>query len=327
MKKILHRCMAVALSLFLVFQVFPTGVLAEESDFTDTTLSDTSREEEETFDSETEWEETGMLNADGTPVTADQGDTPEPLGEVQSLSNEPSVQPASYTLTLDLDGGQVNTMDNFGWSQSSYEIYKWMRTVTETEAGQGVLLTLDSTLGGLLPGQPYRAGYIFTGWKIGDTEYGANDNRSVTITEDATVDAQWQIATYNVSFQGNDGELWSVEVPYGAALWTDDYAPWTEDTVSWADDNTAAVSVTFNGAAENITVTRHPDELNNQQYYYTFILEGVYYFTYGGSTPTKNGQYFTGWKLMYGGSGFTVTDDAAFSAQFQMKKSHVTPSV
>lgn len=327
MRKTLHRCLAFGLSLFLIFQTFPFSAWAYRED-TDTLSLDTAQEPEnieESNDLEPEWEGTGALNDDGSPVTAEQGDTPEASGAVQVLSNDPPAQPASYTLTLNLDGGQVNTLQNAGWTQSSYQTYQWTRSITEAEAGQGVLLTLDGTLGGLLPGQPYRAGYSFTGWKVGETVYGASDSQWVTITGDITIVAQWQVTTYIVSFQGSAGELWSVEVPYGATLWTDANTPWTSDSVSWAGDNTATMSVTLNGTTyDSITVIRHlVESADSQPYYYTFTIDGVPYFTYGGATPTKNGQHFTGWKLMSGGSGFTVTGNAVFSAQFQAEKSYV----
>lgn len=326
MRKILHRCLALGLSLFLILQLLPLSAWAQGDD-TDTLPPDTLQEgkkAEESSDLEAEWETTGALNADGTPVTAEQGDTPEASGVVQVLSNGQPAQPASYTLTLDLDGGQVNTMQNAGWNQSSYQTYQWTRTLTEAETGQGVSLTLDSTLDGLLPGQPYRAGYSFTGWKIGETVYGTNDNQLVTITGDTTVVAPWQITTYTVSFQGSTGELWSVQVPYGSTLWTVSHTPWTADTVNWTDDNTATMPVTLNCTTyESIIVTRHPDGADAQQYYYTFTIEGSPYFTYGGPTPTKAGQHFTSWKMLSGGSGFTVTGNAVFSAQFQAEKSYV----
>lgn len=326
MRKIFHKWLALGLSFFLVFQSFPLGVWAQPDDPEESVATAVEAEEDslEQGTLEAEWQDTGVSNADGTPVTADQGDTPETSGAVQVLPDDQPAQLASYTLTLNLDGGQVNTLQNAGWSQSSYETYQWTRSVTETEAGQGVSLTLDSTLGGLLPGEPYRAGYSFTGWKIGDTEYGTDDNQSVTITTDTAIVAQWQIAACTVSFQGSTEALWSVEVPYGATLWTDADTPWTADGVPWTEDNTAAVSITLNGTTYgNITVTRHPDDADTQRYYYTFTIEGVYYFTYGGPTPTKDGQHFTSWKLMSGGSGFTVTGNAVFAAQFQAEKSYV----
>lgn len=325
MKKILSRFLAAGLSLALMFQAVAPGAWAQEKviDSSPSDILQTEGSGEESSNLEAEWEETGALQTEGTPVTADQGDTPEAGGATDSpLDTDQPAEPATYILTLNLDGGQVNTLQNAGWSQSSYEIYQWTRPVSEEEAGQGVSLTPNETLGGMLPGRPYRAGYSFAGWKIAETEYGTNADQTVTITADTTIIAQWQIATYTVSFQGSDGELWSVAVPYGATLWTDANTSWTEESVSWTED-TATVSITLNGTTwENITVTRHSVEAD-VQYYYTFTLEGVYYFTYGGPTPTKDGQHFTSWKLMSGGGGFTVTDDAVFTAQFQAEKSYV----
>lgn len=340
MKKRMRKWIALLLIALLLCNMTSFYVFAESGAEASSSaeLEISSVEEEHNTSSEdgeetetSEWKDTGALQEDGSPVTSDVGDVPESSnfdGEtdgslVPQTLGEPE-ESAEYILTLDLDGGQVNTMQNAGWSQSSYQTYQWTRSLTEAEADQGVSLTLDSTLGGLLPGEPYRAGYSFSGWKIGETVYGINDNQSVTIKEDTTIVAQWQIATYTVFFEGSTGELWSVEVPYGATLWTDTDTPWTADTVSWTDDNTATVSITLNSTTyENITVTRHPDDADTEQCYYTFTIEGVYYFTYGGATPTKDGQHFTSWKLMSGGSGFTVTGNAVFSAQFQAEKSYV----
>ena len=311
-------------------ETLSSNPVQEESIDEDTdTLSDPIQGNTEDSDAlEPEWEGTGELNADGTPVTAEQGDTPQTSGAEQAMQalfdeNDLPAQPASYTLTLNLDGGQVNTMENAGWSQSSNQTYQWMRLVTEEQAGQGIALTVDSTLGGLLPGQPYRAGYTFIGWKIGETEYGTGQSSTATITEDTEIVARWQIATYTVSFQGGSGETWQTEVPYGATLWTDADTPWTADEVTWAGDQ-AVMTVTLNGVAhEDVTVTRHPNSEDPSQYSYTFTIEEMPYFTYGGPTPTKDGQHFTSWKLMSGGSGFTVTDNAVFAAQFQAEKSYV----
>ena len=82
----------------------------------------------------------------------------------------------------------------------------------------------------------------------------------------------------------------------------------------------ATVSMTLNGTTyEAISVTRTFAVTDSQPYYYTFAIAGVQYFTYGGPTPVKDGQHFTSWKQMSGGTGFTVTDDAVFTAQFRRK--------
>lgn len=327
MKKTLHRCLALAICLLFVIQSSSFCAWAQWDD-TDTLSSDTQQDDEskvdETSEFQAEWEDTAALNDNSSPVTAEQGDTPEASGVTPVSSDDSSAQSASYTLTLNLDGGQVNSMQNAGWSQAPYQTYQWTRSFTEVQAGHGVSLTLDTTLGGLLPGQPYRAGYSFAGWKIGQSEYGTGSSQTVTITADTTIVALWQIAVYPVSFQGSAGELWSVQVPYGSTLWTDTATPWSGDDVHWTDD-VATVSITMNGTThEAIPVTRHQlKDPDSQQYYYTFTIDGVPYFTYGGPTPTKDGQHFTNWKLMSGGSGFTVTGSAVFSAQFQAEKSYV----
>lgn len=304
MKKIFYRCRALGLSLFLVFQTFPLNALAQ---------GDYSKDASE--------ETLGLpaVQEDSIPVTTKQGDTLEVDGD--STQNR-STQLASYTLTLNLDGGQVNTLQNSGWNQDSFQAYYWNRSLTETEQGQGISLTLDPTLGGLLPSQPYRAGYRFVGWNMEQSDYDADTGQLVSITKDTLIVARWEISTYTAVFQGATGELWSVQVPYGATLWTHPDTPWTEDHVNWTDDS-ATMPITLNDKTyDAVTVSRHRAG-EAQEYYYTFTIEGSLYFTYGGNTPTKDGQHFTSWKQISGGTGFTVTDHAVFAAQFQAEKAYV----
>ena len=324
MKRTCHRCLALMVSFCFVLQVLPFSVWAQ-ADPSDAQPPDTFQEdifEKGSSALDVEWEGTGALNADGTPVTAEQGDAS--AASDSSIDTAPPAQPASYTLTLNLDGGQANNLQNAGWRQSVSDTYQWTRSVAEEQAGQGILLTLDSTLGGLLPNQPYRAGYSFTAWKIDETEYRAADGQTITITADTTILAQWQIAAYTVSFQGSTGELWSVEVPYGATLWTDPSTPWTADTVDWTDD-TATLPITLNGIThEAVCVSRHPlAATDSPPYYYTFTLDRIPYFTYGGPIPAKDGQHFAGWKPMSSGNGFIVTGNAVFAAQFQAEEPYV----
>ena len=325
MKKLLRSGLVLGLSFVFALQSVPLSAWAQREDAS----APSSHPVQEGEPAEAspvltaEWEETGALNADGTPVTADQGDTPEASGVDSVLSDDPPAPPAQYTLTLDLDGGQVNAMQSAGWTQSSYQTHQWTRSLPEAAAGQGVSLTADRTLGGLLPGQPYRAGYSFVGWNIGGREYSPDQAQPVTIAADTTVVTLWQIAVYTVSFQGSTGPLWTVQVPFGSTLWTEPDTPWTSEDVSWTDD-TATVSISLNGATHPaVSVTRHPLPSTDAPYYYTFAIDGVLYFTYGGPTPTKEGQQFTSWKLLSGGSGCTVTGDAVFTAQFQAEQAYV----
>ena len=134
MRKILSRFLAAGLSLALMFQAVAPGAWAQEKviDSSPSDILQTEGPGEESSNLEAEWEETGALQTDGTPVTADQGDTPEAGGVTDSpLDTDQPAEPATYILTLNLDGGQVNTLQNAGWSQSSYEIYQWTRPVSE----------------------------------------------------------------------------------------------------------------------------------------------------------------------------------------------------
>ena len=204
MKKILRRCLALGLSLSLCFRHFHSALGPRGANRPRVLRHTPGRgtDGRKPPGRRRDRKGTGALNADGTRSPAEQErHSPSKAGVGEIASNDLSGQPASYTLTLDLDGGQVNIMQNAGWNQSSYQTYQWTRYLTEAEAGQGVSLTLDGTLGGLLPGQPYRAGYSFTRWKIGTSEYAADQNQTVTLTEDTTIVAQWQIAIYTVSFQ------------------------------------------------------------------------------------------------------------------------------
>ena len=50
---------------------------------------------------------------------------------------------------------------------------------------------------------PYRIGYIFDGWYLGETLISTDG--SVPITEDCTLVAHWTPITYTVVYHGNGG--------------------------------------------------------------------------------------------------------------------------
>lgn len=317
-----NRMIALLTAAILLLQYIQVAAMAQDDiEPTGTTSSSVetspdSQPEASDPASGVEWEGTGELNPDGTPVTADQGDVLQP--GVPEVTQSPA-ELENYVITLDLDGGQVNNLQSAGWNQSSSQIYQWTHTVSETEAGSGVTLTLNDTLGGLLPGVPYRAGYEFTGWKIGETD---NTGNTVTIYGDTKITASWKVKIYQVEFQQDDDLLWQVQVPYGATLWTESSAPWEDPGVNWTEDK-AQVDISVGPNSErDVTVTRYPGK-EPDRYYYTFTVGGVYYFTYAGKTPTKPGQHFVAWKLLSGGSGFTVTGNAVFTPQFQADTAYV----
>lgn len=289
----------------------------------------TGSEEPTTPQPSTDPEEQATLQpADDVPsqdlTNLDSGDSQQTNGETGKESTDQSKEteqtiaqtqtPANYTLTVNLNGGQVNGMVEAGWKRDSSSNYIWTKTVTETTPGEGVGLELDGTLGGLIPETPYRAGYTFTGWQV------SPELTEEKLNTDTTVTAQWKEALYQVSFKG-EKELGSVEVPYGATLWTDDDKPWLD--ITWTE-NVAEVDFALDGEEpEIIIVTRYPWGSEEGKYYYTFRRNELYYFTYGGDEPVKAGHIFTAWKMTSGGQGFTVLQDCTFTAQFAAEDAYV----
>lgn len=158
------KLIAIVLAALLVVGLFPANLLTSaeavesagnttaDDGVSDETAGDiTTQETERSSDDLADWTDTGLQNADGTPVTAQQGDTAGNSGAVTSSDTSVLSEdtPDSYTLTLDLDGGQVNGLQGAGWTRSSASSYTWYYTVT---AGDN--LTPDDTLGGLLPSAP-----------------------------------------------------------------------------------------------------------------------------------------------------------------------------
>ena len=305
------------LALLLLVQMAPLRIAAQE-------LPETGVATEKEMQVQEAEVPQGAAEPAAPPATEPEVPAPVPaqLEGNTSSGTGADAEAASYTLTLELDGGQVNNLYNAGWAREDGYTYRWLRSVTESVPGGGVEIAADATLGGLLPGAPYRAGYALTGWKIGQTEYPLGSQK-VQLHDASVITAQWEVTTYTVRFfDSGFTELWTVEVPYGATLWAEPDAPWTEESVDWTQD-TAKVTVTLGQETyPDVLVRRHPRPQPDEGYYYTFSLDQMLYFTYGGPAPLRSGYEFTSWK-MTGGSGFTVLRDTAFVAQFQAQKSYV----
>lgn len=128
-------------------------------------------------------EETG----DKAAPQSDTQSSPEPATEIATAENAapgpmqaPQKRPASYTLSLHLDGGLLEGLSEEGWTQDS-ETDSWTCTLTETEAGAGALLSL---------GEPARDGYVFDGWEAGEGATQQEDG-SWLITGDVSFTARW----------------------------------------------------------------------------------------------------------------------------------------
>lgn len=203
------KLIAILLAVLLLVGLFPTNLMtsaeAEESsgdamvdsgETNESTTGTTSRETKSAGEEDAEWADTGKLNADGPPVTAQQGDTTGNSGAVTSSDTSVLSEgtPDSYTLTLELNGGQVNGLQGAGWTRSSASSYTWVYTVTAGDS-----LTLNDTLGGLLPSEPYREGYRFLGWDVDGSP--ATGESTVQVATDTTVTARWEVTEYTVTFR------------------------------------------------------------------------------------------------------------------------------
>ena len=154
-------------------------------------------------------------------VTAIRGDE-----KVKSPSSRITVgtAPATYTVTLNANGGTINSGN-----------------VTSYTYGVGAALPTDVT----------RTGYTFLGWFDGATKVTAI---STTDTGNKSYTAKWQPSTYNVTLNANDGTINSGNVTsytygVGATLPTD--VTRTGHTfLGWFDGNTkvTAISTTDTGA-------------------------------------------------------------------------------
>ncbi len=299
-KKKLYRWAALALAALVLAVTAPAAVWAVPDGAADTNAAGDAAP---AVQPPTEGEP-----AEGPAASPEQGALPDKNGAGTPQTQSETI-PATYTVTLHLDGGQANGLVGAGWTAIQGESYSYSRTVTEAVAGQGYALQLDGTLGGLLPGAPYRAGYTFLGWQVD----GAEAEETVILRKDTVVTARWKEAVYHVTFQW-DSDTWEVNVPYGATLWTEEEAPWTEPGVEWSEEGTAFVPVAIGDAVpQTVTVTRHDA---GEGRYYTFTLDSVPYFTYGGKIPALDTYHFTGWRKVTGGSGYTVLSDVTFTAQF-----------
>lgn len=114
-----NRMIALLTAAILLLQYIQVAAMAQDDiEPTGTTSSSVetspdSQPEASDPASGVEWEGTGELNPDGTPVTADQGDVLQP--GVPEVTQSPA-ELENYVITLDLDGGQVNNLQSAGWN-------------------------------------------------------------------------------------------------------------------------------------------------------------------------------------------------------------------
>lgn len=249
------------------------------------------------------------------------------LGSAPLFASADSGGQKSCTVTLDLDGGSVNGLIAQGWTASDTGASVWTREeAAETE------ITLET---------PYRAGYEFKAWRTDpegvvtpgeNGEYRIDTSQSETVT----VTAVWEEALYDVIFadavSSDEASVWwEIRMPYGAVLWTEAEETWMDIAddawkESEGNENEWTAEVLFEGN-EKIEVTRHGQntEANPgyEEYYYTFRRDGVFYFTYGGKEPVREGYTFLRWSASGGESEYQILSDVCFTAQYTAGKTYV----
>lgn len=107
-------------------------------------------------------------------------ETATPENAISAPLGAPKRRLASYTVSLNPDGGVLEGLAETGWTQDP-ETDQWTCTLTETTAGAGALLSL---------GQPTREGYVFDGWEAGEGAAQQEDG-SWLITGDTAFTARW----------------------------------------------------------------------------------------------------------------------------------------
>ncbi|MBP1908584.1 InlB B-repeat-containing protein [Methanolobus bombayensis] len=226
-------------------------------------------------------------------------------------------KPISYTVTFDKNGGDVDA------------------SPTSDTADYGT--TLDS-----LPAAPTKTGHTFEGWNTQPDGLGSSFTSSTVVTEDITVYATWQLATYTVTFDKNGGDVdaspTSDTADYGTTLDSLPTAPtktghtfegWnTESDGSGTSFTTATVvtgditvyamwkpisyTVTFNKNGGDVDASPTSDTAD-----YGTTLDSL------PAAPTKTGHTFEGWNTESDGSGtsFTtatvITDDITVYAMWE----------
>ncbi|MBR3174859.1 MAG: InlB B-repeat-containing protein [Oscillospiraceae bacterium] len=124
----------------------------------------------------------------------------------------------SYTVTLDANGGSVNTTSLTARRTTGYTFKNWNTAIngSGTNYAPGAEYTANiaavlyaqwnsstSTAEVTLP-TPTRPGYTFKGW-AGDSSAGSGVTGSYRPTGDVTLYATWEINTYFVSYNANGG--------------------------------------------------------------------------------------------------------------------------
>lgn len=224
------------------------------------------------------------------------------------------------------DGQTDATMKELGWNFQNL-LVEDLRLIFDVQDGSVVATKEGNTEEDVVELANYtttREGYTFGGWSL---TAGGDPVTSVTFDkEDITVHALWDINSYNLIYNLNEGQgnIPSTSHEYGSTVTLTDVEPTREGYTfgGWALGNQAVTSVTF--GAGNIEVTAIWN-INSYDLIYD-LDEGtadlpVTQHEYGSTVtltdivPTREGYTFDGWSLggqkvtsvTFGAANITVT--------------------
>ena len=119
----------------------------------------------------------------------------------------------------------------------------------------------------VLPAEPQKRGYRFTGWVVTNGAGKVIDQPTVMPAFDVTFTAQWEVAValYNITFLTEEGEvIQSRDYPQGAAVEAPDYAPAGMRLRGWRNTQTGKIE-------------KLPSAMPARDLEYLAVLEEIYY--------------------------------------------------
>ncbi len=310
-----------------------------------------------------------LVNGDGEPIalngnpvnfdqrvsleseyfTDDENDPPENL----SYDKVYTVEPPSTIVVGGVTYVYVAESSSYGGSASSQTVtllpnhsseefnYGYMEqtdvTVTFDENYTGApdnysrILVKDTALGGSMPSDPARGGYVFQGWNTEEDGNGTAFTAGTTVSQDLTVFAQWSQDQYTVTYQpgahGTFTEVTTSDLVYGDSTPAAPATPgepgytftgWTPEVASMVTGNATYVA---QWSQDQYTVTYQPGAHG------TFTEVTTSDLVYGDSTPAapatpgEPGYTFTGWTPEVASM---VTGNATYVAQWSQDQYTVT---